>query len=80
MGHIWKPLVCSIVIAVAAVVVATAQPGPGPGPGRGPAMMGHGPGMMGHGHGMTGGQWNVGSYLDSLKAQLAITPQQDGAW
>ena len=61
-----------------AAVVAVAQPAVGPGPG----MMGAGgPGMMGGGStGMMGGSWNTGTYLDGLKTQLAITPNEEPAW
>jgi periplasmic protein CpxP/Spy len=61
-----------------AAVIAVAQPATGPGPGM---MGGRGPGMMGGGgHGMMGGYWNTGTYLDALKAQLAITPSEESAW
>ena len=45
--------------------------------GRGPGTMGTGPGMMGGDPGMMGGQWNTRSYLDALKQELAITPNQE---
>ena len=63
---------------VSAAVVAVAQPAAGPGRG----MMGAGgPGMMGGGStGMMGGSWNTGTYLDGLKTQLAITPNEEPAW
>ncbi len=48
--------------------------------GRGPGTMGTGPGMMGGDPGMMGGQWNTRSYLDALKQELAITPNQESAW
>ncbi|HME21419.1 MAG TPA: Spy/CpxP family protein refolding chaperone [Acetobacteraceae bacterium] len=61
-----------------AAVVAVAQPAARPGPGM---MGGGGPGMMGGGGpGMMGGYWNTGTYLDALKTQLAITPNQEPAW
>ena len=61
-----------------ASVMAVAQPATSPGPGM---MGGAGPGMMGGGGpGMMGGHWNTGTYLDSLKTQLAITPNEEPAW
>jgi hypothetical protein len=29
---------------------------------------------------MMGGEWNTATYLDALKAQLAITPGEEPAW
>ncbi len=65
-------------VAASAAVGAVAQPAAG----RGPGMMdGGGPGMMGSGGpGMMGGDWNTGTYLDGLKTQLAISPNQEAAW
>jgi len=63
-----------------AIATAMAQSGPGMMGGRGPGTMGTGPGMMGGGPGMMGGQWNTRSYLDALKQELAITPNQESAW
>lgn len=61
------------VLLTGTVAFAVAQPGPG--------MMGmHGQGMMGSTGGMMGGNWNTASYLDGLKSQLAITPNQEQAW
>jgi hypothetical protein len=60
-----------------AAAVAVAQPTVGPGPG----MMGNrGPGMMGGPGGIMGGNWNTSSYLEGLKTQLAITPNEEAAW
>ena len=56
---------------------AAAQPAAEPGPGM---MRGGGPNMMGGSGGMMGGYWNTGSYLDALKTQLAISPNEESAW
>lgn len=32
------------------------------------------------GPGMMGGYWNTGTYLNALKAQLAISPDEEPAW
>lgn len=65
--------------------------GPGMHGGMGPGMHGGmGPGMHGGGYGMHGGAWNHGypgagkagteEGLAGLKAELAITADQEGAW
>ncbi len=60
-------------VSTGIVIIALAQPGPG--------MMGmHGQGMMGGPGGMMGGTWNTASYLDGLKTQLDIKPNQQQAW
>lgn len=73
-------------------VAAVAQPATGQGMmgSGGPGVMGSsgpgttgsgGPGMMGSGGpDMMGGYWNTGAYLDALKTQLAITPNEEPAW
>lgn len=67
-----------------AVAAQTGPRGPGGGPGAGYGPGGGGPGRMGHGmmngSGMMGGGWDLAGYLDSLKAELAITPAQEPAW
>ncbi len=64
---------------------AVAQPMGGSGPMGGPGggMMGGpggGPGRGKMGGGMMGGPWNTGSYLNSVKTELAITAEQEPAW
>ncbi len=71
---------------IGAAAIAVAQPATGPGSGMmgygGRGMMGNGgPGMAGGpGGGMMGGEWNTSAYLDALKTQLAITPNEGTAW
>ena len=62
-------LTTTLAALASAAVVAVAQPA-GPGPGM----------MGGGGRGMMGGYWNTGTYLDALKTQLAITPNEEPAW
>ena len=72
-------------VLASATTTAIAQPAARPGSGT---MSGGGPGMMGNGgqgmmrgpDGMMGGHWNTSSYLDALKKQLAITPNEEPAW
>lgn len=47
--------------------------------GMGPGMM-SGHGMMGEGGGPFGAAMDPSSHLETLKTQLAITPEQDAAW
>ena len=71
-------LTTTLAALASAAVVAVAQPVAGPSRGM---MGGGGPGMMGGGGtGMMGGYWNTGTYLDALKTQLAITPDEEPAW
>ena len=58
--------VLATIAVVALVAIACAQPATPRGPMAGPGMM--------------GGSWSTGSYLDSLKDQLAITAGQQPAW
>jgi Spy/CpxP family protein refolding chaperone len=82
----------ALTLAVAGAV--SAHPGSGMGAGYGPgagagpcagAGPGAGPGYgMGYGmHGRGPGGWDaaaVGTRLDALKAEIKITPEQEGAW
>ena len=71
-------LATTVVTLGAAAPIALAQPAAGPGPGM---MGGGGPGMMGRGApGMMGGRWDIATYVDGLKTQLAITPDEEPAW
>jgi len=68
-------------VAALGVGEVTAGPGGGPWVGPGAAIPGSaGPGMMGGTEGGIDGVWNTDTYLDALKAQLAITPEQEAAW
>ena len=68
-------------VAALGVGEVTAGPGGGPWVGPGAAIPGSaGPGMMGGLEGGIDGVWNTDTYLDALKAQLAITPEQEAAW
>ena len=68
-----RRLLIAMVLATGPTAIAMAQPGPG--------MMGmHGQGMMGGPGGMMGRNWNTASYLDGLKTQLGIRPNQEQEW
>ncbi|HSQ72061.1 MAG TPA: hypothetical protein VLM87_06530, partial [Rubrivivax sp.] len=78
--------IAALTLAVASALAAQPGAGMGPGAGAGPCIgagQGAGPGM---GYGMRGhgpGGWSaeaVGARLETLKAEIGITAEQESAW